>query len=64
MMIVASEVWPEHKARCLLMAEKIGDIVWKEGLVKKGNGLCHGISGNGYLLHSLYRKFDGLQTTE
>ena len=21
----------------------------------KGNGLCHGISGNGYLLHSLYR---------
>ena len=46
------------------MSEKIGNIIWKEGLLKKGNGLCHGISGNGYLLHALYRKFDELQSIE
>ena len=29
--------------------------MWKEGLLVRGNGLDHGISGNGLLLHSLYR---------
>ena len=24
----------------------------------KGNGICHGISGNAYVLHSLYRVTD------
>ena len=26
------------------------DVVWDGGLLKKGVGLCHGISGNGYAL--------------
>lgn len=30
-------------------------MVWQKGLLKKGNGLCHGITGNGFSLHSLYR---------
>ena len=63
-LIAASDVFPFHRARLLSMAERIGDIIWKEGLVKKGNGLCHGISGNGYMMHLLYRKFDELQSIE
>ena len=26
----------------------------------KGNGLCHGITGNGYMFHCLYRLFKKL----
>ena len=29
--------------------------VWQRGLLKKGLGLCHGISGNGYAFLSAYR---------
>lgn len=38
-------------------ATKAGEGTFKFGLLKKGNGLCHGISGNGYMLHSLTRYF-------
>lgn len=32
--------------------EKAANNIWKNGILKKGYGLCHGISGNGYgLLH-------------
>ena len=41
--------------RFLEAAEKAGENVWKCGLLKKGFGLCHGISGNGYFFLSLYR---------
>ena len=30
----------------------------------KGNGLCHGISGNGYLLYSLSRMYEFLSSEE
>ena len=36
-------------------ALKAGNITWQEGILLKGNGLCHGITGNAYALHSLYR---------
>ncbi|KAI0986195.1 hypothetical protein GJ496_002139 [Pomphorhynchus laevis] len=36
---------------CILSA----DLVWKFGLLKKGPGLCHGISGNGYVFLLMYR---------
>lgn len=29
--------------------------MWQRGLVRKGLGLCHGISGNGYAFLSAYR---------
>lgn len=35
-------------------AVKIADVVWERGLLKKGLGLCHGISGNAYLFVYLY----------
>ena len=38
-------------------ATKAGEGTFKFGLLKKGNGLCHGISGNAYMLHSLTRYF-------
>lgn len=34
---------------------KMGDLIWKHGLLKKGPGLCHGIGGNGYVHLLLYR---------
>jgi len=35
-------------------ALKSGKNVWRNGLIKKGFGLCHGICGNAYALMSLY----------
>ena len=35
------------------------EVTWKNGLVLKGNGLCHGISGNAYLLLSATRFNEG-----
>ena len=34
---------------------KAGECTWNLGLLLKGNGLCHGISGNAYFLHSIWR---------
>ncbi len=39
----------------LTAALKAGEAVWAKGILKKGNGICHGITGNGYTFHSLYR---------
>lgn len=35
-------------------AEKCGQVIWQRGLLKKGYGLCHGISGNAYAFLALY----------
>ena len=35
-------------------ALRAGEVVWKQGLLKKGPGACHGISGNAYALLELY----------
>lgn len=32
-----------------------GNDIWHRGILKKGRGICHGISGNGYSLLSLYK---------
>lgn len=34
---------------------KSGDLVWSQGLLRKGPGICHGISGSGYVFLLLYR---------
>jgi len=46
-------VWgdPEYMAAML----RAGDLIWKKGLLKKGPGICHGISGTGYVFLLLYR---------
>eukprot|EP00347_Sterkiella_histriomuscorum_P015596 403356429 len=37
------------------IVEKLGECVWKYGLLRKGHGLCHGICGNSYFLMSIYK---------
>lgn len=44
--------------RYLEMARRSSDVVWKRGLLTKGNGLCHGVAGNGYAFLAL-RKANG-----
>ena len=41
--------------RDLALAEQAADVVWERGLLRKGNGLCHGVAGNAYCFLSLYR---------
>jgi hypothetical protein len=43
------------KTRLISAAIRAGENVWKQGLLKKGVSLCHGTSGNGFMLHCLYR---------
>ncbi|GHP01886.1 hypothetical protein PPROV_000064300 [Pycnococcus provasolii] len=40
----------EKRNRYASAALRAGDVVWREGLLKKGVGLCHGVAGNGYAL--------------
>ena len=39
----------------LAAASRAADHVWRFGLLRKGNGICHGISGNGYAFLTLHR---------
>ena len=41
--------------RLLDAARKAGECVWRLGLLHKGPGLCHGISGGGFSLLALHR---------
>jgi len=43
------------KDQYLKAALKAGEIIWQRGILYKGNGLCHGITGNALPLHTLYR---------
>lgn len=42
---------PQYLNACL----KCGELIWQNGLLRKGPGLCHGIAGNGYVFLMLYR---------
>ena len=53
----AAEVFGDHNYQT--SALKCGDCVWKSGLLKKGPGICHGVSGSGYVFLSL-SKYDRL----
>ncbi|KAI8477471.1 MAG: Lanthionine synthetase C-like protein [Monoraphidium minutum] len=41
--------------RYLGAARRAAEAVWARGMLTKGVGLCHGISGSGYALLSMYR---------
>ncbi len=32
-----------------------GEVVWRRGLLRKGYGLCHGVSGNSYTFIQLFK---------
>eukprot|EP00882_Tetradesmus_deserticola_P008922 GHRQ01009412.1.p1 GENE.GHRQ01009412.1~~GHRQ01009412.1.p1 ORF type:complete len:351 (+),score=127.18 GHRQ01009412.1:199-1251(+) len=36
-------------------AQRAGEVVWQQGLLKKGPGLCHGVAGNAYALLRLWK---------
>ncbi|XP_057320711.1 lanC-like protein 2 [Microplitis mediator] len=40
----------------LEIAKDCGEVVWCRGLLKKGSGICHGVSGNAYTFLCLYQK--------
>lgn len=44
------------KESFLKTALDCGEVVWSRGLLRKGHGLCHGVSGNAYAFVSLYQE--------
>jgi len=54
--IVYASAYNLYKDNAFLNAAlKAGEHIWNKGILRKGNGICHGISGNGYALHHLYK---------
>ncbi|XP_046846106.1 lanC-like protein 2 [Xenia sp. Carnegie-2017] len=53
LMLKAFQVFEEK--RYLDAAISCGEVVWKRGLLKKGYGICHGVSGNAYTFLALYK---------
>lgn len=44
-----------HEQRYLTACVKAADLVWRQGLLFKGPGICHGVTGNGYVFLIMYR---------
>jgi hypothetical protein len=42
-------------ASYLQAALRAGQVVWQQGLLRKGPGLCHGVAGNAYALLRLWK---------
>jgi len=36
-------------------AVRFAEVVWRRGLLTKGYGLCHGVSGNSYTFMTLFQ---------
>jgi hypothetical protein len=54
----AAIFFPHLELELTQKACDLGQNIWKEGLRLKGNGLCHGTTGNAYMLHNLSRYFN------
>jgi hypothetical protein len=50
---LAAEIFPDRAVELFDTLEHAAELTWTEGLLKKGNSLCHGITGNAYCLYSL-----------
>ena len=59
-LLLASKIFKGEDigTKCLNAAVLAGENIWEYGILKKGFGLCHGISGNGYGLLELYKETD------
>ncbi|KAI8831705.1 hypothetical protein BC829DRAFT_494427 [Chytridium lagenaria] len=44
-----------HDPTFLDVAKRAAEAVWERGVLRKGVGLCHGISGNAFVFLALYR---------
>jgi mannitol-specific phosphotransferase system IIBC component len=56
-LVLGAEIFPDLYSRLMKASERLGDKTWHEGFLLMGNGISQGITGNGYALHSLYRKY-------
>lgn len=54
LMLKAYQVFQER--RYLDVAISCGNVIWKRGLLRKGYGICHGVSGNAYTFLALYKQ--------
>ncbi|KAM9307837.1 lanC-like protein 2 [Gastrophryne carolinensis] len=52
MLLQAHKLFKEEKY--LKDAIECSDVIWQRGLLRKGYGICHGTSGNGYAFLSVY----------
>ena len=52
-LLKASEIYGDEKYQRL--AEEAIEETWKNGILTKGNNLCHGISGNSYVFFQMYQ---------
>ncbi|KAJ8687404.1 hypothetical protein QAD02_023198 [Eretmocerus hayati] len=43
------------KEQYLHTALQCGEVIWERGLLKKGNGICHGVAGNAYSFINLFQ---------
>ena len=34
---------------------RAAELIWSDGLLKKGPGLCHGVAGNAYAMLAVWR---------
>ncbi|XP_013785557.1 lanC-like protein 2 [Limulus polyphemus] len=50
---VAYKVFGDEKY--LQAARECGEVIWKRGLLQKGYGICHGVSGNAYAFLLLFQ---------
>jgi hypothetical protein len=57
-LLAAAKVFERDERQFLDSAAKAGYMTWRYGVLLKGNGLCHGIAGNAYMMHMLYREWD------
>jgi hypothetical protein len=55
MLTLAVEFFPHLQERVVKCLEKVAELCWDEGFVRVGNGLEHGITGNGYAMLCMYR---------
>ena len=54
LLLKASEIWPDENIY-LNRSKQCGQVIWNRGLLKKGYGLCHGVSGNTYAFIALWK---------
>nr|XP_050858177.1 lanC-like protein 2 isoform X1 [Vespula vulgaris]XP_050858178.1 lanC-like protein 2 isoform X1 [Vespula vulgaris] len=56
---LAYEIYSDKKF--LETAIQCGEVIWARGLLKKGYGICHGVSGNAYTFLHLYQQTKDLK---
>ncbi|GFU41210.1 glutathione S-transferase LANCL1 [Nephila pilipes] len=54
LLLLAHETFP-GESKYLESARCCSDVIWQRGLLKKGYGICHGVSGNGYAQLRLFQ---------